>query len=75
MQIANTISMSKLTWIRTAIQLLSIVAFAIVTIEAKPLTVSRVARPATEGSCCAHMMDGPVGCPPARFWDERFFVL
>ena len=63
MQIAEV--MLKLSWIRRTIQFLSIVAFAIVTIEAKPLAMDGAARPATEGSCCARMAHTPPACPPA----------
>jgi hypothetical protein len=55
--------MSKLSPIRTAVQILSIIAFGIVTIEAKPWTMSDVTRPTTEGSCCAKMAHGPPACP------------
>ena len=57
--------MLRLSCFRRVVQLLSIVAFAIVTIEAKPLAMDSAARPATEGSCCARMAHNPPACPPA----------
>ena len=56
-------AMPKLSWIRRTARLLSIVAFALVTIEAKPLAMDSAARPATEGSCCARMAHTSPACP------------
>jgi hypothetical protein len=55
--------MSKLSWIRRMTRLASVVAFAIVTIEAKPLAMDVTAQPASEGSCCARMAQTTPACP------------
>jgi hypothetical protein len=56
---------SRFNYGRKAVQLLSVLAFGVVTIEAKPLTMGNAAKPATEASCCARMMHNPAACPPA----------
>ena len=54
----------KLSPLCAAVRIVSVLAFAVVAVEAKPLAITGTARPATEASCCAMMAQNQTGCPP-----------